>query len=161
MKYAVALLLLGFAWAVPAAPMPICSITAEVASVEHVQQKINSMFGEKRRIEYYSVKLNIENYTTQEYVNGRGCDWEYISRSKESKIIVGKEEYEANPFYAGGRISGSMQFRGDEWFSGYFLSVDNVIDKGKGPGGACPLAAALLITGICAIASLRRDFYGL
>jgi len=112
--------LIGFydtSYAVPAAPSSICEATADVLKSEKAT-------GSKK--EYYSVLLKILNISTLQKEQNMACEKLYAVNS-EQKTILNLSEYNKRPIKVGQKIKTKMQFGGDEWFNGVFLTDISIL----------------------------------
>ena len=103
-------------YAVPAAPSPICAINATVLTVQKVKTNISGL-GQPPRTDfyYYSVKLKI---------GSSSCD---NLKNSEQDSILSLVDYDKSPVSVGQKIDAKINFEGDEWFNGYFLSEIKVL----------------------------------
>jgi len=104
---------------VPAVQAPVCTFNGSVQSVSDLieQNKLD------RQSKYYLVKINFDK-------KGLECDDETGPIYREGDIILTESEYNKYPIKTGDYISGNIQFSGDEYLGGYFLSnVFNLLNS--------------------------------
>lgn len=115
--------------AVPAAPSSTCEITANVLMIEKTRTDIKGRGMPPREdFDYYKVSLDILDISTYKQEGGRSCDNSYIELAEQSDLISTLAEYNKNPISEGQKIKAKINFSGDEWFSGYFLSDIQILE---------------------------------
>ncbi len=114
--------------AVVVAPSPICEITAEVLEIEKTRTQRPDISPENQT-DYYSVKLNVSSITTYKQISERLCDADYIELVEKAGAILLLTEHNKNPIKEGQKIQTKVQFKGDAWFGGYFLSNTQTLEE--------------------------------
>jgi len=160
-------------YAVPAAPSPICEITAVVSGLEKTRTNTEkpdikgpngiTMAGEGRKnFDYYKVNLNILSISTYgqieyEQKDDLSCNYSYIKRAEQSGQTLTLTEYNKNPILIGQKIKAKINFSGDEWFSGYFLSDIQLLENIITPKGLIPLIFIIIILLVIIIYVLLKN----
>jgi hypothetical protein len=127
MRFVFALLMLfiaaQFSFAVPAAPSPICGISAKVISMDKVHVPSGDTPGGFRQaFDYYKISLYVTSISTVEQIGEKLCDENYKKTIEKNGAIMSDEEFSRTRMKQGDLIVGKLHFSGDESFSGYFLS---------------------------------------
>ena len=113
--------------AVPAPPHPICVINATVLDIQKTKTQIGGRGPNYSYVDHYAVKLKIYNSSVvRQSEFGVSCD-KLINSEQDS--ILHLSEYDKSPIKTGQEINANIEFRGDEWFHGYFLSDIKILDK--------------------------------
>jgi len=116
-------------YAAPAAPSPTCEITATISGLEKTRTNMEGLGRPPREnFDYYKVNLYILDISTYKQEGGRSCDNSYIEHAEQSGQKLSLTEYNKNPISTGQKIKAKINFGGDEWFSGYFLSDIQILE---------------------------------
>ena len=107
--------------AVPAAPSPVCEITAEVSEIENIKTTTPPLSAAPGKVEYYSVKLQILECSAYRQEGDKHCE-ELYPLNSEKEVILSLKEHEKKPIEKGEQIKAKIHFGGDEWFHGIFLT---------------------------------------
>ncbi len=119
-------------YAVPAAPGPTCEITAEVLRAEKTRMNIKGGGNPPREdFDFYRIELKIFEISTYEQEEPLSCDSSFMESAEKSGQILSLDEYNKNPISQGQKIKAKINFSGDEWFNGYFLSDIKILEDKK------------------------------
>lgn len=130
----ITIFMISFVYAVPAAPSSICEITANVLDVAKKQAVIGSFVPSpngENIINYYDINIDIIGISTYKEERNIYCDENYTKNveSHDYPVILHEDKYNLTPILVGQRIKARIDFGGDEFFHGYFLSNVNIINN--------------------------------
>jgi hypothetical protein len=124
----IALTSVRIAEAAPTAPTITCQISGKVLKVEQINRTVQES-GQpwSGPITYYSVNLDILDISTYSMTGLGACDDLYAKYLEESGLIYFLEDYNKTPIKEGQTIKAIVNSRGDEWFSGNFLGILQIL----------------------------------
>ncbi len=106
-------------YAVTVEPGPVCDISATVLNVEKTRTNIAGLgYPPRKDFDYYAVELSVHISTVYQDTGVGSCA--SLNNTKQN-VIIQTHEYDKFPIAIGQYIKGRVQYRGDEWFNGYFL----------------------------------------
>lgn len=117
----------------PVVPGPVCRVTFEVLEVKRREVVPDRAVGEVIRgndvgFEYYQVSLDGQSIATDLSQGDVECDSKYLQSLEDSGAILLPDDYQEVPLSKGAKVGAKVNYSGDEWFAGYFLSSVEIVE---------------------------------